>query len=106
MIRFLHINIAVVGSIAVACIALAGAAPGSASAAGQVSQSATVQVTAALTTSPTYVPAQRTLKYGMHGNDVKALQHLGSAELEVFRGTPGANLQVRDRRLAQKRKTP
>ena len=85
MIRFLHINIAVVGSIAVACIALAGAAPGSASAAGQVSQPATVQVTAALTTSPTYVPAQRTLKYGMHGNDVKALQQR-LAQLEYYPG--------------------
>ncbi len=85
MIRFLHINIAVVGSIAVACIALAGAAPGTASAAGQVSQPATVQVTAALATSPTYVPAQRTLNYGMHGNDVTALQQR-LAQLEYYPG--------------------
>jgi len=85
MTRFLYINIAVAGSIAVACIALAGAVPGIASAAGQVSQTATVQVAAARVTSPAYVPAKRTLKYGMHGNDVKALQQR-LAQLEYYPG--------------------
>ena len=75
MTRFLHINRAVATSIAAAGIALAGAVPGVASAAGQTPTVATVRATAARVTSSPYVPAKRTLKYGMHGNDVRALQH-------------------------------
>ena len=74
MRRFLHMSVAVAGGIAAACIALAGAMPGIASAAGQTSAAATIQVAAARVTSPAYVPAKRTLAYGMQGNDVKALQ--------------------------------
>ncbi len=74
MSRFLHINRAVAGGIAVACIALAGAVPGVASAAGRTSAAATVQPAAARVTSSAYTPANRTLEYGMHGNDVRALQ--------------------------------
>ena len=85
MTRFLHINVAVAGSIALACIALAGVAPRIASAAGQASQTATAQVAAARVTSPTYVPAGRTLQYGMHGNDVTALQQR-LAQLEYYPG--------------------
>jgi peptidoglycan hydrolase-like protein with peptidoglycan-binding domain len=85
MSRFLRINVAVAGSIAVACIALAGAAPGIASAAGRASQTATAQVAVARVTSLAYVPAGRTLEYGMHGNDVKALQQR-LAQLEYYPG--------------------
>ncbi len=85
MTRFLHINNAVAGSIAVVCIALAGAVPGAASAAGQTSAAATVQVAAARVTSSAYVPAKRTLEYGMHGNDVRALQQR-LAQLEYYPG--------------------
>ena len=74
MRRFLHISVAVAGGIAAACIAVAGAVPGVASAAGQTPVAAAVQVAAARVTSPAYVPAKRTLAYGMAGNDVKALQ--------------------------------
>src|SRR5512135_2208764 len=74
MRRFLHISVAVVGGIAAACIAVTGAVPGIASAAGQTSAAETIQVAAARVTSPGYVPAKRTLAYGMHGNDVRALQ--------------------------------
>jgi lipoprotein-anchoring transpeptidase ErfK/SrfK len=80
MIRFLHITVAVAGSIAVACIAVAGAAP----AAGQTSAAA-VPVAAAGVMSPTYVPAKRTLEYGMHGSDVMALQQR-LAQLEYYPG--------------------
>jgi len=85
MSRFLHINVAVAGSIAAACMALAGTAPGIALAAGQASQTATAQVATARATSPAYVPAKRTLEYGMHGNDVKALQQR-LAQLEYYPG--------------------
>ena len=74
MTRFLRISSAVAGSVAVACIALAGAVPGAASAAGRTPAAAAVQVAAARVTLPAYVPARRTLEYGMHGNDVRALQ--------------------------------
>ena len=85
MSRFLHINVAVAGGIAVACMALAGTAPGIAPAAGQAPRTATAQVAAARVTSPAYVPATRTLEYGMHGNDVKALQQR-LARLEYYPG--------------------
>jgi lipoprotein-anchoring transpeptidase ErfK/SrfK len=78
MIRFSHINLAVAGGIAVACIALA-AVPGAPAAAR------TPGVAAARVTSSTYVPARRTLEYGMHGNDVKALQQR-LAQLEYYPG--------------------
>ncbi len=58
MTRFLHINRAVAGSIVVVGIALAGAVPGAASAAGQTSTAAAAHVAAARVTSPAYVPAQ------------------------------------------------
>ena len=74
MTRFLHINCAVAGSIAVAGIALAGAVPGAASAAGQTPAAAAARVAAARVTSPAYVPATRTLEYGMSGTDVRELQ--------------------------------
>ncbi len=85
MTRFPPIYMAVVGGIAVACIALASAAPGIASAAGQAPAAATAQVAAARVTSPAYVPANRTLEYGMQGNDVKALQQR-LAQLEYYPG--------------------
>jgi peptidoglycan hydrolase-like protein with peptidoglycan-binding domain len=85
MSRFLHINVAVAVAVAVACMALAGTAPGIALAAGQASQTATAQVATARATSPAYVPATRTLKYGMHGNDVRALQQR-LAQLEYYPG--------------------
>jgi len=84
MTRFLPINVALAGSIAVACIALAGAVPGAAPAAGQTSAAA-VQVAAARMMSPAYVPPKRTLEYGMRGNDVKALQQR-LAQLEYYPG--------------------
>lgn len=74
MARFFRINRAVAVGVAVAGIALAGALPGVASAAGQTPAVAAVQVAAARVTSPAYVPAKRTLEYGMHGSDVRALQ--------------------------------
>ena len=85
MTRFLHINRAVASSIAAVGIALAGAVPGVASAAGQTPAAATVQVAAARVTSSAYVPAKRTLEYGMHGNDVRALQQR-LAQLEYYPG--------------------
>ena len=84
MTRFSHINVAVAGGIAAACIALAGAVPGTAPAAGQTSAAA-VQVAAARVMSPAYVPPERTLEYGMHGNDVKALQQR-LAQLKYYPG--------------------
>ncbi|MGA2831264.1 MAG: L,D-transpeptidase family protein [Streptosporangiaceae bacterium] len=74
MTGFLHINRAVAASVAVVGIALAGALPGVASAAGQTPAVAAAQVATARVTSSAYVPAKRTLEYGMHGSDVKALQ--------------------------------
>jgi hypothetical protein len=85
MARFLRMNVGVAGSIAVACIALAGTVPGIASASGQAPAAATVQVAAARVTSPLYVPPKRTLRYGMHGNDVKALQQR-LAQLKYYPG--------------------
>jgi peptidoglycan hydrolase-like protein with peptidoglycan-binding domain len=86
MTRFLHINRAVAASVAVVGIALAGVVPGAASAAGQTPAAATVQVAAARVTSSAYVPAKRTLEYGMHGSDVRALQQ----RLEQLTYYPGA----------------
>src|SRR5512135_1209576 len=86
MTRFLHISTAVAGSIAAVGIALAGAAPGATSAAGQTPAAATVQVAAVRVTSSAYVPAKRTLEYGMHGTDVRALQQ----RLAQLRYYPGA----------------
>jgi peptidoglycan hydrolase-like protein with peptidoglycan-binding domain len=74
MTGFLHINRAVAAGVAVVGIALAGALPGVASAAGQTPAVAAAQMATARVTSPAYVPAKRTLEYGMHGSDVKALQ--------------------------------
>ena len=85
MTRFLHISSAVAGSVAVACIAFAGAVPGAASAAGRTPAAAAVQVAAVRVTLPAYVPARRTLEYGMHGNDVRALQQR-LAQLEYYPG--------------------
>ena len=85
MTRFLHISSAVAGSVAVACIAFAGAVPGVASAAGRTPAAAAVQVAAARMTLSAYVPAKRTLEYGMHGNDVRALQQR-LAQLEYYPG--------------------
>ena len=85
MTRFLHISSAVAGSVAVACIAFAGAVPGAASAAGRTPAAAAVQVAAARVTLPAYVPAKRTLEYGMRGNDVRALQQR-LAQLEYYPG--------------------
>ena len=86
MTRFLRINRALAGSIAVLGIALAGAVPGVAAAAGQTPSAATVQVAAARVTSSAYVPAKRTLKDGMHGSDVRALQQR-LAQLKYYPGT-------------------
>ena len=72
MNRFWHGVIAAGGSLAVAGITLAGVIPGAAAALAPAA--VTVQVAAAGVTSPGYVPAKRTLEYGMHGSDVKALQ--------------------------------
>jgi len=85
MIRFLRINRAVAGSIAVAGIALAGAVPGVASAAGRTPPPATVHVAAARVPSSAYVPAKRALQYGMRGSAVRALQHR-LAQLEYYPG--------------------
>jgi lipoprotein-anchoring transpeptidase ErfK/SrfK len=85
MTRFLRINIVVAGSIAVACIVLAGAVPGTAAAAGQAPTAVTVQAVATRVMSFAYVPAKRTLKYGMHGGDVKALQQQ-LAQLKYYPG--------------------
>ena len=86
MSRFLRMSAAAAGGITAACIALAGATPGVASAAVQTSEAATAQVTAARVASPGYVPAKRTLAYGMAGNDVKALQR----RLTQLKYYPGA----------------
>jgi peptidoglycan hydrolase-like protein with peptidoglycan-binding domain len=85
MTGFLHIDRAVAVSVAVVCIALAGVVPGAASAAGQTPAGATAGVAAARVTSPACVPAKRTLEYGMHGSDVKALQQR-LARLEYYPG--------------------
>ncbi len=85
MTRFLPINRAVAGSIAVLGIALAGALPGVASAAGRTPPAATGQV-AARVTSSTYAPAKRALQYGMRGSAVRALQQ----RLAQLRYYPGA----------------
>ena len=85
MTRFLHISSAAVGSVAVACIVFAGAVPGAASAAARTPAAAAVQVAAARMTLPAYVPAKRTLEYGMHGNDVRALQQR-LAQLKYYPG--------------------
>ena len=85
MTRFFHINRAVAGGIAVVGIALAGAVPGVASAAGQTPAAAAAHMAAARVTSPAYVPASRTLEYGMSGNDVRALQ-LRLAQLGYYPG--------------------
>jgi peptidoglycan hydrolase-like protein with peptidoglycan-binding domain len=85
MFRFFRINVGVAGGIAVACTALAGAMPGAASASGQAPAAAAVQVAAAHVTSPAYAPPRRTLKYGMHGTDVKALQQR-LAQLKYYPG--------------------
>jgi peptidoglycan hydrolase-like protein with peptidoglycan-binding domain len=85
MTRFLNSNIAVAGGIAAGCLALAGAVPGAAAAAGQTPAAATAQVAAARVTSPAFVPAKRTLEYGMRGNDVKALQQR-LAQLKYYPG--------------------
>lgn len=94
MNRFRH-GIAVVSGTAVttACLVLAGALPaalsGTASAAAgtpsaTVAQAATVSVIRSV--SPAYVAPKRTLRYGMRGSDVKALQQrLGS--LKYYPGT-------------------
>ena len=84
--RFLRINCAVAGSIAVVGIALAGAVPGVAAAAGQTPPAATAGVAAARVTPSAYVPAKRTLKDGMHGSDVRALQQR-LAQLKYYPGT-------------------
>ena len=85
MTRFLHINKAVAASVAVVGIALAGAVPGAAWAAGQTPAAATAGVAAARVTSSAYVPAKRTLEYGDHGSDVRALQQR-LAQLEYYPG--------------------
>jgi len=83
MFRFFGIKVAVAGGIAVACMTLAGAVPGVAPAAVPARTLAAVQVTA--TSSPAYVPPKRTLEYGMHGSDVKALQQR-LAQLKYYPG--------------------
>jgi peptidoglycan hydrolase-like protein with peptidoglycan-binding domain len=88
MTRFLHINRAVATGVVAAGIALAGAVPGVASAAGQTPAAATVQMAAVRVSSSAYVPAKRTLAYGMHGNDVKALQQR-LAQLKYYPGAAG-----------------
>ncbi len=90
MTRFLRINRAMVASVAIAGmvaagIALAAAAPGAASAAGQTPAVATAGVASARLTSSAYVPGRRTLKYGQHGSDVRALQQR-LAQLEYYPG--------------------
>ena len=84
MTRFLRINCAVAGSIAVVGIALA--VPGVAAAAGHTPPAATAGVAAARVSSSAYVPAKRTLKDGMHGSDVRALQQR-LAQLKYYPGT-------------------
>ncbi len=44
--------------------------------------------------------------HAAHSRPISPCTYLGSAELEVFRDTPGANPQATDPRLAQKPKTP
>jgi peptidoglycan hydrolase-like protein with peptidoglycan-binding domain len=90
MNRFWHGVIAAGGCIAAAGITLAGAVPGGAAAAARAPAAVTVQVAAAQTTSSGYVPAKRTLEYGMHGSDVKALQQR-LAQLKYYPGPADGN---------------
>jgi lipoprotein-anchoring transpeptidase ErfK/SrfK len=63
---------------AAACLALVAAAPavlpGTAGAAPRSPAVTTVRVTGARTAAPVYAAPKRTLRYGMSGSDVKALQ--------------------------------
>jgi len=81
MTRLVHINRTVAAGVAVVgtALALTGAAPG----AGRTPAAATVH---ARLTSSGYVPAKRTLAYGMHGSDVRALQQR-LAQLAYYPGT-------------------
>lgn len=85
MNRFTH-GIVVAGGAAVAagCLALAAAAPSGASGTARA-PAVTAQVSVSGVVSPAYVPPARTLRSGMSGGDVKALQQ----RLAALRYYPG-----------------
>lgn len=93
MIRFWRVDTVVVGTVAAACVALAGAMPagsvatasaasgavgavGAAGAAGAAVARPAVMLTSATTAraTPAYRPPGRTLRSGTRGSDVRALQ--------------------------------
>ena len=84
MNRFWHnMMVAAGASVGVAGLAFAAPAPGRAAAPGPARAAITVAVTRPA--SPAYTAAKRTLRYGMHGSDVKALQQR-LAQLKYYPG--------------------
>ena len=75
MNRFTHgIVVAAGAAVAAGCVALASAAPSGASGNARAPAAVTAQVSVSRVVAPMYVPPTRTLRYGMSGSDVRALQ--------------------------------
>ena len=89
MNRFTYgIVVAAGAAVAAGCLALASAAPSGASGSARAPTAVTAQVSVSRVVSPTYVPPTRTLRYGMSGSDVKALQQRLAA-LKYYPGPIG-----------------
>jgi len=89
MNRFTHgIVVAAGAAVAAGCLALASAAPPGASGNARAPTAVTAQVSVSRVVSPAYVPPARTLRYGMSGSDVKALQQRLAA-LKYYPGPIG-----------------
>jgi lipoprotein-anchoring transpeptidase ErfK/SrfK len=89
MNRFTHgIAGAAGAAVAAGCLALASAAPSGASGNARAPAAVPAHVSVSRVVSPAYVPPARTLRYGVSGSDVKALQQRLAA-LKYYSGPAG-----------------